>query len=60
MCFESMALQTAAATKLSGTLQTSVLELDVASVEQPGSGDSAVISSLIIEPMWLGNDYNRQ
>ena len=52
MCVESMALQTAAAPKLPGNLQTCVGELGVAGVEQPGSGDSAVVSSLVIEPMW--------
>ena len=57
-CVESMALQTAAATKLPGNLQTSVVELGFACVEQLGSGDSAVVSSLAIEPMWLGNVYN--
>ena len=43
MCVESMALQTAAAPKLPGNLQTCVDELGVACVEQPGSGDSAVV-----------------
>ena len=52
MCIECMALQTAAAPKLPGNLQTYVGELGVAGVEQPGSGDSAVVSSLVIEPMW--------
>ena len=60
MCVESMALQTAAATKLPGNLQTSVTEVGVACVELPGSGDSAVVSSLVIEPMWLGNVYDGQ
>ena len=55
-----MALQTASAPKLPGNLQTFVDELGFASVEQPGSGDSAVVSSLVIEPMWLGNVYNGQ
>ena len=55
-----MALQTAAAWKLPGTLQTCVDRLGVACVEQPGSGDSAVVSSLVIEPTWLGNIYDRQ
>ena len=32
----------------------------VACVEQPGSGDFAVASSLVIEPMWLGNVYDGQ
>ena len=60
MCVESMALQTAAATKLLGNLQTKVVELGVACVEQPGSGESAVVSLLVIEPTWLGNVYNGQ
>ena len=60
MCVESMALQTAAAPKLPGNLQTCVDELGVAGVEQPGSGDSAVVSLLAIEPTWLGNVYNGQ
>ena len=46
-----MALQTAAALKLPGNLQTSVAELGVACVKQPGLGDSAVVLSLVIEPM---------
>ena len=57
---ESMALQTAAAPKLPGDLQTCVDELGVAGVEQPGSGDSAAASSLVIEPKWLGNVYDGQ
>ena len=60
MCVESMALQTAAASKLPGNLQTCVDELGVAGVKQPGSVDSAVVSSLVIEPMWLGNVYDGQ
>ena len=60
VCVEYMILQTVAATKLPGNLQTSVAELGVACVEQPGSGDSAVVSSLVIEPTWLGNVYNGQ
>ena len=60
MCVESMALQTAAATNLPGNLQTSVTKPGVAGVEQPGSGDSAVISSLVIELTWLGNVYDGQ
>ena len=55
MCVESMALQTAAATKPPGNLQTSVAELGVACVEQPGLEDSAVVSLLVIELTWLGN-----
>ena len=47
-CIESMALQTATVTKLPGTLQTSVAEVGVACVEQPKSGDSTVVSSLLI------------
>ena len=50
-----MALQTAVAKKLPGNLQTSVTELVVACVKQQGSGDSAVVSSLVIELTWLGN-----
>ena len=50
MCVESMALQTAAATKLPGNLQTSVTEVGVACVEQPGLGDYAVVLLLVIEP----------
>ena len=49
-CVESMALQTAAATKLPGNLQTSILEVGVACVEHPGLRNSAVVSSLVIEP----------
>ena len=59
-CVESMALQTAAATKLPGDLQTLIAEVDVACVEHPELGDSAVVSSLVIEPTWLGNVYNGQ
>ena len=55
-----MALQTAAALELPGNLQTCVDELGVACVKQPGLGDSAVVSSLVIEPMWLGNVYDGQ
>ena len=55
-----MALQTAAAPKLPGNLQTCVDELDVAGDKHPGSGDSAVVSSLVIEPIWLGNVYDGQ
>ena len=58
MCVESMALQTAAATKLSGNLETSIEEVDVACVEQPELGDSTILSSLVLEPTWLGNVYN--
>ena len=60
MCVESMALQTAAAPKLPGNLQTCVDELGVAGVEQPGLGESAIVASLVIEPMWLGNVYDGQ
>ena len=60
MCVESMALQTAAARKLPRNLQSCVDRLGIACVEQPGSGDSAVVSSLVIEPTWLGNVYDRQ
>ena len=60
MCVESMALQIAAAPKLPGNLQTCVDELGVACVKQPGSGDSAVVSSLVIELTWLGNVYDGQ
>ena len=42
-CVESMALQTAAAPKLPGNLQTCVDDVGVASVEQPDLGDSAVV-----------------
>ena len=59
MYVESMALQTAAATKLPGNLQTQVV-LGVACAEQLGLGDSAVVSSLVIELTWLGNVYNGQ
>ena len=60
MCVESMALEAAAAPKLPGNLQICVDELGVAGVEQPGSGDSTVVSSLVIEPTWLGNVYDGQ
>ena len=53
-----MALQTAAAPKLPGNLQTCVDELGIAGVKQPGLGDSAVVSSLVIESTWLGNVYD--
>ena len=55
-----MALQTADAPKLPGNLQTYVDDLGIAGVEQPGLGDSAVISSLVIELIWLGNVYDGQ
>ena len=55
-----MALQTAAAPKLPGNSQTCVDELGIACVKQPGSGDSTVASSLIIEPTWLANVYYGQ
>ena len=55
-----MALQTACAPQLPGTLQTCVDELGIAGVEHPGSGDSTVVSLLAIEPMWLGNVYDGQ
>ena len=57
-CVESMALQTAAATKLPGTLQTSVMEVGIKCIEQPELGDSIVVSLLVIDPTWLGNVYN--
>ena len=60
MCVESMALQTAAAPTLPGNSQTYVDELGIAGVEQPGSGDYAVVSLLVIKPTWLGNIYDRQ
>ena len=60
MCVESRALQTAAVLKLPGNLQTSIAEVDVACVEQPKSGDSTVVSLLIIEPTWLRFVYDRQ
>ena len=60
MCVKSMALQTAAAPTLPGNSQTYIDELGIAGVEQPGSGDSAVVSSLVIEPTWLDNVYNGQ
>ena len=60
MCVESMALQTIAARKLPRNLQTCVDELGVAGVKQPGWGDSTVVSSLVIEPTWLGNVYDGQ
>ena len=59
-CVESMALQTAAATKLPGNLQTSIVEVKLARVKQPGLGDSAVVSLLVIEPTWLDNVYDGQ
>ena len=34
------------------------MELGVAGVEQPGSGDFAVVSLLVMEPTWLGNVYD--
>ena len=51
-CVESMALQTAAARKLPGNLQTCVDELGVAGVEQPELRDFAVVSLLVIELTW--------
>ena len=60
ICFESMALQTASATKLPGNLQSFIAEVDVACDEQPESGDSAVVLLLVIELMWLGNVYDGQ
>ena len=59
-CVESMALQTAAAAKLHGNLQTSITKVGVTCVKHPGSGDSAVVSLLVMEPMWLGNVYDGQ
>ena len=59
-CVESMALQTAAATKLPGNLQTSIAEVKVARGGQPESGDSAVVSPIVIKPTWLGNVYDGQ
>ena len=59
-CVESMVLQTAAAPKLPGNSQTAVATADVACTEHPGSGDSAVVLSLVIEPTWLGNVYDGQ
>ena len=53
-----MALQTAAATKLPGNLQTSNAEVKVARVEQSELGESAVVSLLVLELMWLGNVYD--
>ena len=60
MCVESMAWQSAAASKLPGNLQTCVDKLGVACVKQPGSGDSTVVLSFVIEPTWLGNVYDGQ
>ena len=59
-CVESMAEQSAAVPELPGNLQTCVDELGVACVKQPGLGDSAVVSSLVIKPTWLGNVYDGQ
>ena len=59
-CVESMALQTAAATKLPENLQTYIEKPGVAGVKQPELGDSAVVLLLVIEPMWLDNVYDRQ
>ena len=59
-CVESMALQTAAAPKLPGNLQTCVDELGVAGIEHPGSENSDVVSLLVIEPTRLGNVYDGQ
>ena len=55
-----MALQAAAAPTLPGNLLTSVMEVGVACVEQTGSGDTAMVSSLVIEPTWLANIYDGQ
>ena len=46
--------------ELPGNLQTCVSEQGIASVKQPESGGSAVVSSFVIEPMWLGNVYDGQ
>ena len=46
--------------ELPGNLQTCVSEQGIACVKQPESGGSAVVSSLVIEPTWLGNVYNGQ
>ena len=59
-CVESMELQITGATKWPGNLQTAIVEVDVARVEQPESGDSAVVLSLVFELKWLGNVYNGQ
>ena len=57
---ESEALQTAAATKLPDSPSTDVNCAHVSRVEQPELGGSAVVSSLVIEPTWLGNVYDGQ
>ena len=46
--------------ELLGNLQTCVDEQSIACVKHPGSGDSAVVSSLVIEPTWLSNIYDGQ
>ena len=46
--------------ELPGNLQACVDELGVACVKHPGLGDSAVVSSLVVEPTWFGNVYNGQ
>ena len=57
-CVESMALQTAAATKLPGNLQTAVANVNIACAGHPESGDSAIVLPLVIEPTWLDSVYN--
>ena len=46
--------------ELPGNLLTCVSESGIACVKQPESGGSAVVSSLVIEPTWLGNVYDGQ
>ena len=57
---ESMALETAAATKQPGNMWTAADSTEIARADQPESGGSGVVSLLFIEPMWLGNVYNGQ
>ena len=41
-------------------MQTCVSEQGIACVKQPKPGGSSVVSSLVIEPTWLGNVYDGQ
>ena len=59
-CVESMALQFAPAMEWSANVQTAVANVAVVCTEQPGSGDSVVVSLLVIELTWLGIVYDGQ
>ena len=59
-CIESMALQTGAATKVPGVMQSAIANIGVVHAEQPELGSSSAVLLLVIKLMWLGNVYDGQ